>query len=393
MVKMKNWTQNPSGQVLVATLMFCFIFVALFVGLYKSGIMYNSKERAVRATDLTALSAGAVYANGLQLVRITNAFIFYAVAAVVAAITASGGVLSLAAIAAEDWLKGLQKVQDIMFGVTYPTGAYPFLIFAEGLSLASDNGLENTWPIPAHLSWNVPTPPSPVFLFNMTDAGPGLLQAIIPNMALKFRTIPSFLTNLNKPKGTYQNTNRKTGETFQYGTDETELAPNAKNPGQKWVKKGVFKNGIDRSNTYVTVSEEAMAKTEEEAKEQFQKEATSKLKSAMGFANLMAGINLDVTDRDTPPNHTLIVYSDSLTSVQNQNGNTNDIQSISEVSVEGTGLAAWNVNDPPYQPILVTKNPADFAKLVNIQNMVTQLANTGQIIPKANIFNMVPNGP
>src|SRR6185369_12497233 len=73
---MKNWRhfcRKPLGQVLLATLFFCFIFSALFIGLYKAGTAYLLKERSRVATDMTALTAGAVYANGLQQVRYANA--------------------------------------------------------------------------------------------------------------------------------------------------------------------------------------------------------------------------------------------------------------------------------------------------------------------------------
>ncbi|HET9870157.1 MAG TPA: hypothetical protein VFR02_06665, partial [bacterium] len=51
---------GPRGQVLLATLLFCFIFTVLFAGLFRSGLLYGLKERSVRACDLTALSSGAV---------------------------------------------------------------------------------------------------------------------------------------------------------------------------------------------------------------------------------------------------------------------------------------------------------------------------------------------
>src|SRR5665213_2684375 len=88
MIRIKHWTKNPSGQVLLATLLFCFIFVPLFVGLYKSGMLYNAKEQAIRASNLTAFSAGAVYANGLQLVRLTNVALLLAAAIDILAIAA-----------------------------------------------------------------------------------------------------------------------------------------------------------------------------------------------------------------------------------------------------------------------------------------------------------------
>src|ERR1700679_1091414 len=105
--------KNPEGQVLLATLFFCFIFAVLFAGLYKSGLVYSLKERSNRSSELTALSAGAVYANGMQLVRLTNLILVaYAMidltviaAAVTAASTVSLGTLTAAATKADPHLR------------------------------------------------------------------------------------------------------------------------------------------------------------------------------------------------------------------------------------------------------------------------------------------------
>src|ERR1700690_1443456 len=99
MIRLKKWTEKPSGQVLIATLFFCFVFFALFIGLYKSGMIYSAKERATRATDLTALSAGAVYANGLQLVRVTNAILLVFASLDIVVIAAAVGLTGGATLA------------------------------------------------------------------------------------------------------------------------------------------------------------------------------------------------------------------------------------------------------------------------------------------------------
>lgn len=118
--------ESPAGQALLATLLFCFIFVVLFAGLYKAGLSYIQKERALRGTDLTALSVGAVYANGLQLVRYSNVALMASVIADVVTIVASEGKI-------DPNLRGtVQTLQKYIFGINNNgdspgIGTYPFL--------------------------------------------------------------------------------------------------------------------------------------------------------------------------------------------------------------------------------------------------------------------------
>jgi hypothetical protein len=389
---LRKWRDKPSGQVLVATLFFCFIFFTLFIGLYKSGMIYSAKERATRATDLTALSIGAVYANGLQLVRLTNAILlaFAAIDLVViaAAVAITEGAASAAIEKADPhFRKAVQIVQNLLFGVTLPTGAYPLLMLAEGLSSATDNRLKNNWPSPTHLSLQVPIPPSPLFLFNIEGSDP--LRAAIPNMALKFRKGNFFLDALNKPPKEqlrYHLTSRKTGQIHYFTPNEVDIAPNSKNPGQMWVKEGDFKS------RYVVLEKDVEQEAEKDAEQRLKKTSLAKLKSAMGLSNLMSGIDMDVTDRDTPPDHTVIVYSDFPTSVKNPGGSASEIQTFSETDVEGDGLAAWNLNDPPYTVQLAPLDPTRATQLLDIQSRVTNMANSGQFPSISNVFDMANNG-
>src|ERR1035441_8532391 len=152
MTKSRNFNQNPLGQVLLATLLFCFIFIALFAGLYKAGTAYILKERSRRATNLTALTGGAVYANGLQLVREANLVIMaYAIkdAAELAKKCAEDleasplGLIKLAYDLAKGDPNSRGEVQDIFdraFGVD-ETGVYPLLIEGQAIATANENGL------------------------------------------------------------------------------------------------------------------------------------------------------------------------------------------------------------------------------------------------------------
>jgi hypothetical protein len=381
MIRIKNWTKNPSGQVLLATLLFCFIFVALFIGLYKSGLLYNAKERAIRASNLTALSAGAIYANGLQLVRLTNVALLLAAAidilAIAAALEITGGLSLVLPSQFKDLntRKLVQDVQSILFGINQPIGIYPLLISDETISVASQNGLKSTFPSSNPLSWSLPIPPSPILIFNVTTLGPGLAQAIIPNMALKFRTANFFLDTLPKPKKIYSYKSGKSGKIYTFNPDEVELAPNSQNEGQMRVKKGV---GLEGEGYFVTEQVSA---------------GLSKLNAVINLANLLAGLQLDVTDRDIPAVHNIFVYASYPTSIEDTQNNNAEIQTLSQVNISGTGLAAWNVNDPPYQATLAPTDPVELVKQLSIQSLLSQAISALTPPAVSNVFGTIFNGP
>jgi hypothetical protein len=377
MIRIKQWTKNPSGQVLLATLLFCFIFVALFVGLYKTGMLYNAKERAIRASTLTALSAGAVYANGLQLVRLTNVALLLAAAidilAIAAALEITGGFSLILPSQFKDLntRKLVQDVQSILFGINQPIGIYPLLISDETISVASQNGLKSTFPSADPLSWSLPIPPSPILIFNVTTLGPGLAQAIIPNMALKFRTANFFLDTLPKPKKTYSYTSGKSGKIYTFNSDQVEPAPNSQNEGQMRVKKG---SGLEGEGYFVTEQVSA---------------GLSKLNAVINIANLLAGLQLDVTDRDIPPVHNIFVYASYPTSIKNTQNDNTEIQTLGQVNISGTGLAAWNVNDPPYQATLAPTDPVELVKQLSIQALLSQALDSVKLPSISNIFGTI----
>ncbi len=388
MIKLNRWSSSPPGQVLLATLVFCFIFLALFIGVYKSGLLYNAKERACRSTEMTALSMGAVYANGIQLVRLSNAILLgFALVdlAVILGVTHISGGLALPVIEAVDphTRNFVQIVQKVLFGVSLPTGAYPFLIFSEGLSSASNNQLRDNWPDPAKLSWSVPLPPSPVFLFNLQ--GPYPMEAFLPNMALKFRTLDLFLFKLpeKSTKAIYFLKDKRTGKTHYFEQHEVEIAPNSKNIGQLRVKSGEFEN------KYVGVLRETEEETAKEAQKRAEKAAGKKLKSLFTYGKALKQIKMDVTDRDDIPNHTVIVYSSFPAKVQGPQGSQSEVQSISEVSVEGPGMAAWDLFAPPYQCKLMPKDPAEIARLMKVQGMVQTWASQGKLPGLKDMFSMI----
>lgn len=392
MKKIKIWSDNPSGQVLLATLFFCFVFFTLFIGIYKSGMLYTAKERAIRATDLTVLSAGAVYANGLQLVRLTNVMLLVIASvdlvAIATADTLTEGLSGLFKI--DPNFRGkVQLIQKVLFGVEQPMGigAYPFLfIFSEGLSLASDNQLKNNWPGITQMAWTVPFPPSPIFVFNYEGSSSNPIEALIPNMALKFRTADLFLSAINNPKEVkkrYHFTQKRTGIQHTFSDEEVVLVPNSQNPGQMRVKSGDFKN------KFVALEKDVEDEAEKEAEKRIKKEGFMKITSALGGLNgLLNGIKLDVIDRDDPPDHTLILYSSYPIPTKDQQGHSTELQSISEVNIDGDGLAAWKLNDPPYQTQLIQMDPSRLTDMVSMQNKVTEFISSGQIPSVHNIFDM-----
>ena len=381
MIRIKHWTKNPSGQVLLATLLFCFIFMALFIGLYKSGMLYNAKEKAIRSSNLTALSAGAVYANGLQIVRLTNVALLLAAAvdilAIAAALEITGGFSLIIPSKFKDLntRKLVQDVQSILFGINQPIGIYPLLISDETISIASQNGLKSTFPSLNPLSWSLPIPPSPILIFNVTTLGPGLAQAIVPNMALKFRTANFFSDTVPKPKKIYKYKSRKDGAIHYLNSDQVDLAPNSQNKGQMRVKKGV---GLEGEGYFV--AEEVNA-------------GLSKLNAVINIANFLAALQLDVTDRDIPAVHNIFVYASYPTSIKDPQNNYAEIQTLSQVNVLGTGLAAWNVNDPPYQATLAPTDPVELVKQLSIQTLLSQAISSIKLPSISNIFGTVVNGP
>ena len=392
MIKLQRWSTTPRGQVLVATLFFCFIFAALFVGVYKSGLLYNAKARAVRATDLTSLSAGAVYANGMQLVRLSNVFLmgFLAldIGIMLASLSITGGL--------GNWLlpkmpltKAVQTAQKILFGVGLPTGAYPFLIFSEANGVSKDNQLTNNWP--SLTSWTIPIPPSPIFLFNFEG---NLPESFIPNMALKFRTLDVLLFKLPKNEKTsrYYYKEEKTGKIHYYNADEVEDARNPRFPNQKRVWVGDRPKWVALEKDGEKAAQEAEKAMEAEGKKA-EKGALQKLKDAVPYFGLFKQIPIDVTDRDDPPNHTVLVYSSFSSPPSALAGASNSLQSVSETSVEGSGLDASKIDDPPYCAKLKPTDPATLAKYLDIQNMIQETIHSGRLPSVGDMFNLAAGAP
>ncbi len=397
MLKLQRWSITPCGQVLMATLFFCFIFTALFYGVYKSGAFYNAKTRANRATDLTALSAGAVYANGMQLVRLSNVilmgFLSIDIGIMLASLSITGGLGNYALnyfLPPMPFTKIVQTVQKVLFGIDLPTGAYPFLIFSEASVLSKDNQLSNNWP--SLTSWTIPTPPSPIFLFNFEG---NLAESFIPNMALKFRTLDILLLKLPKDEkpSRYYYLEKKTGLKHYYNAEQVVDARNPRFPDQKKVKVGDQWKWVALEKDGEKAVKEGEKAVEAEGEKVEEKGALQELKDKIPFFNLFKQIPVDVTDRDDPPNHTVLIYSSFPSSVSGVAESSKSFQCVSEASVEGSGLGATKINDPPYCAKLKSTDPTTLAKYLDVQNMIQTAVQTGHLPNVSDMFNLAAGVP
>jgi hypothetical protein len=222
-----------------------------------------------------------------------------------------------------------------------------------------------------------------------------LPEAFVPNMALKFRTLDILLLKLpedEKPTRYYYR-EAKTGIKHYYNADEVEDARNPRFPNQKRV-------WVDNHPKWVALEKEGEKAVEEGEKEleakgekAAEKGFLKNLLDKVAFFDIFKQIPIDVTDRDDPPNHTVLVYSSFPGPAAGLATKQASLQCISEVSVEGSGLAATKINDPPYCAKLKPTDPTTLAKYLNIQNMVQDAVHTGQVPSVSDMFNLVAGGP
>ena len=325
MKSLRTFNERPQGQVLLATLLFCFIFAVLFSGLYRAGTAYIQKEASRRSGDLTALSSGAVYANGLQLVKYSNIILMGAATIDIANIakalipTLPEGLLAAPAIikAADTHFRDkVQDLQDVFFGVEKPTGVYPAVIMElETHALAGDNALKNTPPV------------QPLLLFNTETSK--LAQAAVPNMSLRFRHLDELIPEQRSAIFSLKHE----GQRYFFTEAEVEPANNPRYPDQMRVKK----NSPSAFSGFWVRREGENSQSDTNFIGQFiPPSLLGSLRSALHK------IRLDVTHRSEPPNHTLTLWTQLPGRVGKQEINLNH---ICEVTVEGGGLAAWDIGE------------------------------------------------
>lgn len=363
MKHLRRFSQTPCGQVLLATLLFCFIFLALFVGLYKAGSVYIAKEQARRSTNLTALSAGSVYANGLQLVRDSNVLLMVLVvidlkwdgAAAAAAIEGGPPAMMAAAYAADKVNRRtpFQKFQDVFFGVDGP-GAYPWLIEGQATATGSENRLSFL----------------PAYAYNYETAT--ISNVTLPNMALRFRTAADLLPE--PQKGLYSLLHE--GERHYFSSDEVEPANNPRHPSQMRVKKG--------SNSPFAawwVKKEKSGGEKGDTGGVLTKYVPEDLLNSL--RKFLSDFKFDVTDRDDPPCHTFTLLSVRSGNVGKEEKN---FYQTGEVRVETWGLAAWDV----YNPYSIYLDKVDIAAFPAVRNMLQKIGSTpmsNQILASSDILN------
>jgi hypothetical protein len=367
MTKSRNFNQNPLGQVLLATLLFCFIFIALFAGLYKAGTAYILKERSRRATNLTALTGGAVYANGLQLVREANLVIMaYAIkdAAELAKKCAEDleasplGLIKLAYDLAKGDPNSRGEVQDIFdraFGVD-ETGVYPLLIEGQAIATANENGLSV---IPLY-AYNYETATS------AADIG-------VPNMALRFRYADEFLPE--EEKSTYSLMHEGTRHYFSAG--QVEPAGNPRSPSQMRVKDD---SASDFAGWWVR--KESSGNNDDGAGHN-PVSFLSPFSDIKIVKDYLHKFKLDITDRDDPPCHTF-----SLLGMMNGRigGEDKRFFQAGEVRVETDGLAGWDLNHP-YDVYLTKVDIGAFPVLRDGLQMLNQVPGLGPILKSSDLLN------
>ncbi len=354
---MKSWRhfcRKPLGQVLLATLFFCFIFAALFVGLYKAGTAYLLKERSRVATNMTALTAGAVYANGLQQVRYANTVLMVLVgidAAKVAAAMApfvelpppldAGAIPAAQTADLKNFRTPFQDLLKVIFGIDQPfPGAYPMLIEGQTIGTSSENQLSM----------------APFYLYNYETADTAN-GAVLPNMALRFRKGSELMPT--QPKDSYSLLHD--GERHYFSSDQVEPARNPRFPHQMRVKKtfsrlfgGMWvrheKNaaGAGLAQLFGVSFSESFFKTVKEFMDQFK---------------------LDVIDRDDPPCHTFALLSVLKGHLGNQE---KDFYQTAEVRVDVDGLAGWDA----LKPIDVSLEKVDLSVFPVLSNGLNHLSNS-----------------
>jgi hypothetical protein len=361
MKSLHSLTNKPTGQVLLATLLFSFIFCALFMGLYKAGTAYVFKEKARRGSDLTALSAGAVYSNGLEMIRYTNialmtAFAFDAgkMAAAAAPLIETPPAAIAAALQADkvNTRSAVQRIQTYAFGVELPTnvplGTYPALIELEGHSIAGDNGLKNSFV-------------QPLFLYNIeTTSGLGL--AVRPAMSLRFRNAGELIPQA--PQALYSLSHN--GQRYYFTQDQVEPAHNPRHPNQKRVRRDLDPYG----GMWVRKDNSGSNKPESGSGElvQLLGDHKSVIWIFSHLRGLLAQVKLDVTHNTEPPDHTLVVISQ----FPGADGSPQkDFTQIGSVVLEGGGLAAWDVGKPRFQVHLQKKELTDLPAVKSISSGIS----------------------
>lgn len=368
----QNFSQNALGQVLLATLLFCFIFLALFVGLYKAGSVYVVKERSRRAVNLTALTGGAVYANGLELVREANIAIMGAAAWDASVVSKAIGNALLApppsnviaaVLAAEKadpkTRKPLQDISAVIFGVDTPNrvGLYPALIEGQAIATAGENALST---IPPFYAYNYETGTA--------------MDVAVPNMALRFRYADELLPGNNQaPYSLMHN-----GVRHYFDSGQVEPAKNPRHPKQMRVKKY-----SDSEFAGWWVRKEKVAEPGKGGYEGLSRSFFSKVPKIGLLKGYLHQFKLDITDRDDPPCHTFSMLGDM--NLKSGHG-AKAVDAGGEIRVESDGIAALD-KGKPFEIYLVRVNIDAFPVLRNSMVKLHKIPFINNILKSSDLLN------
>jgi len=353
-----RFSNAPCGQVLLATLLFCFIFSAVFLGLFQAGMAYSQKERTRRACDLTLLSAGSVYANGLQWVRYSNVLLMLSVAGDLAMMGMAiapfipGFPLTVpeAMVAAKQadphTRRKVQLVQSHLFGIPLPDprrkdrvprplGIYPTWMEWEGHRAAGRNGFQQS-PMNVQFFYNLPSP------WNS-------LECRIPDMALRFRRADELLPKEPSPLYSLHSD----GKRHYFSQDQVEPAQNPRDPDQmrvrsdlpspfagRWVRK---ENRLDPKGPDPLTRSTGIGPSTWDL-----------------LRPLLKDIVLDVTHREEPSYHALSLAGRSAGTVGRHGSG---FLETAGVVLEGGGLAAWDLDLPPFKVHLQRSRLTPWTKL------------------------------
>ncbi|HJT23060.1 MAG TPA: hypothetical protein VJ873_00675 [bacterium] len=322
--------------------------------------------------NLTALTGGAVYANGLQLVREANGVIMgfagYDAMVVGEAITDALMApppldIATVALAAEeadpDTRKPAQDMCASIFGVGTPKGAglYPALIEGQALATAGENSLSA---LPPFYAYNYET---------ATD-----IEVAVPNMALRFRYADEFLPDNNQAPYSLVHD----GVRHYFYSDQVEPAKNPLHPKQMRVKKS-----LDSEFAGWWVRREKGAEEGKEGNGLSSHNPFSAISKISLLKDYLHQFKLDITDRDDPACHTFSLLGNMK--IKSGRGDK-AIYEIGEARVESDGIAAWDAGKP-FQVYLTRVSIDAFPVLRNAINKLQGIPFVNNILQSSDILN------
>jgi hypothetical protein len=285
---------------------------------------------------------GAVYANGLQLVRHSNVLLMFSVAAdlgmmgmaISPFIPGFPATVPAAIQAAKNadpkFRRKVQTLQSELFGIPLP-----------GTSRATDSRSPRTFGIyPAWMEWEghqaarmngfEATPLNVQFFYNLPSAKQAL-NCRVPSMGLRFRRADELLPASPSPLYSLFHD----GQRHYFSEADIEPAQNPRDPGQKRVRL----NGPSRFAGMWVRREKGTGNDPNPLSQ-----GTGIGPTSWGLLRgLLKDIVLDVTHKDDPPFHNLALMGRMSRVIRGKDLNYLE---TSGVALSGSGLAAWDIQAP-----------------------------------------------